>query len=186
MMQLRAAQSRALGYQHCFVKLRPAARKAPGGKGTLMSLLTSKGISRGFRSSRGLSILAAASVDLGLILLMILWHGYQPSNAESCWVSLLIAFVVYAVLQIWTLSTMTGRGDDFTAAADKFIALSPLVVVAVIEAYWLGAAGVSALSWRLHLVGGLCALFAITDFFATDIMNQRLRTRQVDVGNQSY
>ena len=147
-----------------------------------MAIFPAGRLAAGVRSSRGLSISAALIVDIALILLMTLWHGYQPSDAETFWVGLLIAFTAYAVLQQWTLSTMTGRGDDFTAAADKFIALSPLVVVAVIEAYWLGAVGVGALSWRLHLVGAICAIFAITDFFSTDITNQRLRSRQIDMG----
>ena len=77
----------------------------------------------------------------------------------------------------------TGRGDDFTAALDKFVAASPIVVAAVIEAYWLGAHGLEALTWRHHAVAVLWSAFAVTDFFATDITNQRLRARQFNVGD---
>jgi hypothetical protein len=90
---------------------------------------------------------------------------------------------VYTVLQQWTLAYQTGRGDDFTAALDKFVAASPIVVAAVIEAYWLGAHGLEALTWRHHAVALLCSVFAVTDFFATDITNQRLRARQFNVGD---
>jgi hypothetical protein len=89
----------------------------------------------------------------------------------------------HAVLQQWTLANQTGRGDDITAALDKFVAASPIVVAAVIEAYWLGAEGSAALSWRHHAVAALWSAFAITDFFATDITNQRLRARQFNVGD---
>jgi hypothetical protein len=89
------------------------------------------------------------------------------------------------VLQQWTLANQTGRGDDITAALDKFVAASPIVVAAVIEAYWLGAEGSGALSWRHHAVALLWSAFALTDFFATDITNQRLRARQFNVGDGS-
>jgi hypothetical protein len=69
------------------------------------------------------------------------------------------------------------------AALDKFFAASPIVVAAVIEAYWLGAVGIGALSWRHHAVAALWSAFALTDFFATDITNQRLRARQLNVGD---
>jgi hypothetical protein len=104
-------------------------------------------------------------------------------EAELFWVRVIAAFGFYAVLQQWTLANQTGRGDDITAALDKFVAASPIVVAAVIEAYWLGAEGSAALSWRHHAVAALWSAFAITDFFATDITNQRLRARQFNVGD---
>src|SRR4029453_13254293 len=88
-----------------------------------------------------------------------------------------------SVLQQWTPASQTGRGDDFSASLDKFVAASPIVVAAVIEAYWLGAEGSGALSWGHHAVAALWSAFAITDFFATDITNQRLRARQFNVGD---
>jgi len=101
------------------------------------------------------------------------------------WVRVTAAFGAYAVLQQWTLANQSGRGDDFSAALDKFVAASPIVVAAVIEAYWLGAEGSAALSWRHHAVALLWSLFALTDFFATDITNQRLRARQFNVGDSA-
>ena len=55
-----------------------------------------------------------------------------------------------------------------SAALDKFVA---------------AAAGSGALSWRHHAVAALWSAFAFTDFFATDITNQRLRARQFNVGD---
>jgi hypothetical protein len=112
------------------------------------------------------------------------WAAYNPpvGEAEMFWVRVIAAFGVYAVLQQWTLANQTGRGDDLSAALDKFVAASPIVVAAVIEAYWLGAHGWDALSWRHHAVAALWSAFAVTDFFATDITNQRLRARQFNMG----
>jgi len=139
----------------------------------------------GHWSSRSISILAALVVDAGLIWLLFARAGFNPplGEAEMFWVRVLAAFGTYAVLQQWTLANQTGRGDDFTAALDKFVAASPIVVAAVIEAYWLGAEGLGALSWRHHAVAALWSVFAVTDFFATDITNQRLRARQFNVGD---
>jgi hypothetical protein len=139
----------------------------------------------GHWSSRSISILAALAVDTGLIWLLLFRANFNPplGEAEMFWVRVVAAFGVYAVLQQWTLANQTGRGDDFTAALDKFVAASPIVVAAVVEAYWLGAEGPSALSWRHHAVAALWSAFAITDFFATDITNQRLRARQFNVGD---
>lgn len=148
-----------------------------------MTAFANKSLVTGFRSSRGISIIAALLVDFGLAFLFLFGRTYEISG-ETFWVVVLVTFAAYAVLQIWTLSTMTGRGDDFTAAADKFIALSPLVIVAILEAYLLGARGIGTISWRLHLIAAIYAIFALTDFFSTDITNQRLRTRQIDVGSQ--
>lgn len=136
-------------------------------------------------SSRSISILAALAVDAGLVWLLFFRASYNPpvGEAEMFWVSVLAAFGVYAVLQQWTLANQTGRGDDFSAALDKFIAASPIVVAAVVEAYWIGKLGIEALSWRHHSVALLWSAFAVTDFFATDITNQRLRARQFTVGD---
>jgi len=141
----------------------------------------------GHWSSRSISILAALAVDAGLIWLLFFRANFNPplGDAEMFWVRVLVAFGVYTVLQQWTLANQTGRGDDFTAALDKFVAASPLVIAAVIEAYWLGAEGLSALSWRHHSIAVLWSAFAVTDFFATDITNQRLRARQFNVGDNA-
>ena len=65
---------------------------------------------------------------------------------------------------------------------DMFFAANPIVVAAVTEAYWLGAEGLGALSWWHRAVAALWSAFALTDFFATDITNQRLRS-QFNVGD---
>jgi hypothetical protein len=139
----------------------------------------------GHWSSRSISILAALAVDVGLVWLLFFRAKFNPplGEAEMFWVRVLAAFGAYAVLQQWTLANQTGRGDDFTAALDKFVAASPIVVAAVIEAYWLGAEGLNALTWRHHAIAALWSAFAVTDFFATDITNQRLRARQFNVGD---
>jgi hypothetical protein len=141
----------------------------------------------GHWSSRSISILAALAVDAGLIWLLFIRADYNPpvGEAEMFWVRVLAAFGLYAVLQQWTLANQTGRGDDLSSALDKFVAASPIVVALVIEAYWLGAQGTGALSWRHHAVAFLWSTFAVTDFFATDITNQRLRARQFNVGDGS-
>jgi hypothetical protein len=139
----------------------------------------------GHWSARTVSIVAALAVDAGLIWLLYFRAKYNPAvgEAEMFWVRVTAAFGAYAVLQQWTLASQTGRGDDFSAALDKFFAASPIVVAAVLEAYWLGAEGPGALSWRHHAVAALWSAFALTDFFATDITNQRLRARQFNVGD---
>jgi hypothetical protein len=141
----------------------------------------------GIITARSLSILAALAVDAGLVWLMFFRAGYNPpvGEAEMFWVRVLLAFGVYTVMQQWTLANQTGRGDDFSAALDKFFAASPLAVVLVLEAYWIGADSINALSWRHHAVGALWSAFAITDFFATDITNQRLRARSFNVADNA-
>ena len=136
-------------------------------------------------TARTISILAALAVDAALIWLLYLNAGYNPplGDAETFWLSVLGVFGVYSILQQWTLATQTGRGDDVSAALDKVFAISPLAVAAVLEAYWAGAQSLNALSWRHHAVALLFAAFAMTDFFATDITNQRLRARQFNVGD---
>jgi hypothetical protein len=141
----------------------------------------------GHASARSLSILAALVVDVGLVWLLFFRAKYNPpvGEAEMFWVRVLAAFGTYAIFQQWTLANQTGRGDDFSAALDKFVAASPIVVAAVMEAYWIGAESVAALSWRHHAVAALWSAFALTDFFATDITNQRLRARQFNVGDNA-
>ena len=91
----------------------------------------------GHWSSRSISIFAALAVDAGLVWLLFFRAKFNPplGEAEFFWVRVVAAFGFYAVLQQWTLANQTGRGDDFTAALDKFVAASPIVVAAVIEAY---------------------------------------------------
>jgi hypothetical protein len=138
-------------------------------------------------TSRTISILAALAVDAGLVWLLYVRADYNPplGEAEMFWVRVLAGFGVYAIVQQWTLANQTGRGDDFSAAFDKFVSASPLVTAAIVEAYWLGAQGMGALTWRHHAVAALWAAFAVTDFFATDITNQRLRARQFNVGDSA-
>ena len=125
-------------------------------------------------------------LDLGRATLTTALLLVAPALLVGMAVGLLVSFFqTLTSLQEQTLANQTGRGDDFTAALDKFIAASPIVVAAVIEAYWLGAEGSGALSWRHHAVALLWSAFALTDFFATDITNQRLRARQFNVGDGS-
>jgi hypothetical protein len=125
-------------------------------------------------TARLLSVLAALAVDVGVWWLFYERAHYDPpfGDAETFWVRILAGFGAYAVLQHWTLANQSGRGDTVWAAIDKLAALSPLLVVAGLEAYWLSV-GVE-LSWRHHAVALLCAGFALTDFFATETTNQRL------------
>ena len=125
-------------------------------------------------TARVLSVLAALAVDAGLAWLFYVRAHYDPpfGDAEMFWVRILAGFGAYAVLQHWTLANQSGRGDTVWAAIDKAAAISPLLVVASLEVYWLSV-GVK-LSWRHHAVAMLWAGFALTDFFATETTNQRL------------
>lgn len=136
-------------------------------------------------TARTLSIFAALALDAALVYLMYFRAKYNPPSgeAEYFWLTALTGFVFYAVLQQWTLASQTGRGDDFSAALDKFFAISPVGVVGVLEAYWAGAESLGALSWRHHAIALFWAAFALTDFFATDITNQRLRARSINLGD---
>jgi apolipoprotein N-acyltransferase len=138
-------------------------------------------------TSRSVSIIAALLVDVGLVWLLLFQVPYRPALAERevFWVGVVATFGAYAVLQQWSLARQTSRGDDFSAALDKFVAATPMIVVAMLEAYWVGVDGLQTLSWRHHAVAVLWSAFALTDFFATDITNQRLKTRQVSVGESS-
>jgi hypothetical protein len=55
--------------------------------------------------------------------------------------------------------------------------LSPLLLVIIVEVFWIARG--EALTWRFHIVAVLVGLYAITDYFSTDITNQRLRSRQI-------
>jgi len=131
-------------------------------------------------TARALSIFAALAVDAGLVWLLYLRAKFNPpfGDAEMFWVRLVAGFGAYAVLQHWTLANQTGRGDTLVAAIDKAVALSPLLVAAGLEAYWLGVGAWADLSWRHHAAALLWSAFALTDFFATDSTNQRLSAQQ--------
>jgi len=102
-------------------------------------------------------------------------------DIELFWVRQFIAFAIYSSLQVWTLAYQTGRGDEFAATIDKVFAASPAIVTALIQMYWIGHDSGATLSWRQHVVSGLWSVFAIADYFATDITNQRLRMRQLNL-----
>ncbi len=132
-------------------------------------------------SSRAFSIILAIVADAGLVLLLFR-HNWVSSTAdvEPFWVKQFIVFAIYSALQLWTLAYQTGRGDELAATIDKVFAASPAIVTALIQMYWIGHDS-ATLSWRQHVVSGLWAVFSIADFFATDITNQRLRMRQLNL-----
>jgi hypothetical protein len=133
-------------------------------------------------SSRALSILLAVLADAGLAWLLFRQHIISsPQEIEPFWVKQFIAFAVYSALQLWTLAYQTGRGDEFAATIDKVFAASPAVVTALIQMYWIGHDSAATLSWRQHVVSAIWAAFSIADFFSTDITNQRLRMRQLNL-----
>jgi hypothetical protein len=133
--------------------------------------------------SRSFSIILAVIADIALVWLLFYQQNWNPSEGdiEHFWVEQFIAFAAYNVLQLWTLARQTGRGDELAATVDKIFAASPAIVAALIEMYWVGHGSATALSWRQHVIAAVWAVFAITDFFATDITNQRLRMRQMNV-----
>jgi len=133
-------------------------------------------------SSRSFSIMLALLADASLILLLFRWRWITPAaDIEPFWVEQFAAFAVYSTLQLWTLAYQTGRGDELAATIDKVFAASPAIVTALIQMYWIGHDAAASLSWRQHLVSALWSAFAIADFFATDITNQRLRMRQLNL-----
>jgi hypothetical protein len=133
-------------------------------------------------SSRAVSIVLAVLADAGLAWLLFhqSWIS-PPPEIERFWVEQFIAFAVYSSLQLWTLAYQTGRGDEFAATIDKVFAASPAVVTALIQMYWVGHNSAATLSWRQHVVSAIWTVFSIADFFATDITNQRLRMRQLNL-----
>ncbi len=133
-------------------------------------------------SSRAFSIILAVTADAGLALLLFQRNWVSSTDdIEPFWVRQFIAFAIYSALQLWTLAYQTGRGDELAATIDKVFAASPALVTALIQMYWIGHDSGATLSWRQHVVSGLWAVFSIADFFATDITNQRLRMRQLNL-----
>jgi hypothetical protein len=132
-------------------------------------------------SSRSFSITLALLADTGLVLLLFRRHWIAPGEAEPFWVEQFAMFAIYSTLQQWTLAYQTGRGDELAATIDKVFAASPAVTTALIQMYWIGHDAAASLSWRQHVVSALWSAFAIADFFATDITNQRLRMRQLSL-----
>ena len=135
-------------------------------------------------SSRSFSIVLALLADANLILLLLRKDWLAPSaDIEPFWVEQFVMFAIYGALQLWTLAYQTGRGDELAATVDKIFSASPAIVTALIQMYWLGHDAAASLSWRQHVVSALWSAFAIADFFATDITNQRLRMRQLNLSS---
>ncbi|HEU0160209.1 MAG TPA: hypothetical protein VFR00_12880 [Hyphomicrobiaceae bacterium] len=136
-------------------------------------------------TARALSIFAALAVDAGLVWLLYVRAKFNPpfGDAEMFWVRIVAGFGAYAVLQQWTLANQTGRGDDIVASMDKAVALSPLLLAAALEAYWVGMGTWVELSWRHHAAALLWSAFALTDYFATDTTNQRLSAQRFHGGD---
>jgi hypothetical protein len=133
-------------------------------------------------SSRAFSIILALIADAGLVLLLSQQNWTSSTDdIEPFWVRQFIAFAIYSALQLWTLAYQTGRGDEFAATIDKVFAASPAIVTALIQMYWIGHDSGATLSWRQHVISGFWSVFAIADYFATDITNQRLRMRQLNL-----
>jgi hypothetical protein len=133
-------------------------------------------------SSRAVSIVLAVLADASLAWLLLRQNWiYSPQEIEPFWVEQFLAFAAYSSLQLWTLAYQTGRGDEFAATIDKVFAASPAVVTALIQMYWIGHNSAATLSWRQHVVSAIWTIFSIADFFATDITNQRLRMRQLNL-----
>jgi hypothetical protein len=133
-------------------------------------------------SSRTVSIALAVIADVGLVLLLFRRNWItSTADIEPFWVKQFVAFAIYSALQLWTLAYQTGRGDEFAATIDKVFAASPAIVTALVQMYWIGHDSAATLSWRQHVVSAVWAVFSIADFFATDITNQRLRMRQLNL-----
>jgi hypothetical protein len=133
-------------------------------------------------SSRAFSIILAVVADASLVLLLFRQNWISATaDIEPFWVKQFIAFAIYSALQLWTLAYQTGRGDELAATIDKVFAASPAIVTALIQMYWIGHDSAATLSWRQHVVSGIWTVFSIADFFATDITNQRLRMRQLNL-----
>ncbi len=133
-------------------------------------------------SSRSFSIVLSLLADANLILLLFKKNWIAPAaDIEPFWVEQFTVFAIYAALQLWTLAYQTGRGEELAATVDKIFAASPAIVTGLIQMYWLGHDAAASLSWRQHMVSALWSAFAIADFFATDITNQRLRMRQLNL-----
>src|SRR5579871_1547021 len=103
-------------------------------------------------TARGLSIMAALLADLALAWLLVVHKDFNPGSeqSENFWLPMLIGFAVYAIVQMWTLATVTSTGDDFAAAIDKLVSLSPLLLVIIVEIFWVARG--TPLTWRYHIV----------------------------------
>jgi hypothetical protein len=133
-------------------------------------------------SSRAVSIFLALLADAGLAFLLFRQNWISTTEeVEPFWVRQFIVFALYSAIQLWTLAYQTGRGDEFAATIDKVFAASPAIVTALIQMYWIGHNSAVTLSWRQHIVSAIWFVFSIADFFATDITNQRLRMRQLNL-----
>jgi hypothetical protein len=133
-------------------------------------------------SSRAVSIVLAILADAGLAFLLFQQNWISSTEeVEPFWVRQFLAFAIYSALQLWTLAYQTGRGDEFAATIDKVFAASPAIVTALVQMYWIGHDSAATLSWRQHIVSAVWTFFSIADFFATDITNQRLRMRQLNL-----
>ena len=133
-------------------------------------------------SSRAVSIVVAVIADAGLVLLLSQQNWISSAeDIEPFWVKQFLAFAMYSALQLWTLAHQAGRGDEFAATIDKVLAASPAIVTALVQMYWIGHDSAATLSWRQHVISAVWAVFSIADFFATDIANQRLRMRQLNL-----
>jgi hypothetical protein len=95
------------------------------------------------------------------------------------------AFGAYAVRSSGRSRHQTGRGDDFTAALVQVHWPRAPSSSRGLEAYWLGARAQAHSSCAINALPCCWSAFALTDFFATDITNQRLRARQFNVGDGS-
>lgn len=131
-------------------------------------------------TSRGLSVVAAVMVDLGLVWFLYFRSGWNPpaGTAEIFMVRVFVSFGLYCMLQQWTLPRMAG--GETAATIDQILALSPLMVAVGIELYWVGS-DATALSWRHHMVALMWSAYALIDCISTGVENQLLRERQIGV-----
>jgi hypothetical protein len=137
-------------------------------------------------TSRVVSILGAFVLDLYLAILFVNpQQHFFNAEGEFFWIVAFLAVVLYANLQTWTLASTTALDNERAASIDKLFALSPIVVVVVGEVFWGGTGRIGELSWRLHLIGLAFGIYGLTDYFSTDITNQRLRSRQFQMGAAS-
>jgi hypothetical protein len=133
-------------------------------------------------SSRAVSILLTLLADVGLAFLLFQQNWTSSmEEGEPFWVRQFIAFALYSAIQLWTLAYQTGGGDEIAATIDKVFAVSPAIVTALIQMYWIGHNSAATLSWRQHIVSAIWFVFSIADFFATEITNQRLGMRQLNL-----
>ena len=141
----------------------------------------------GHATARSLSILAALAVDVGLVWLLFFRAKYNPpvGEAEMFWVRVIAAFGAYAFSSSGRLPTRPAGATISRRRSTNSSAASPIVVAAVLEAYWIGARFGSRPVLAASCGRGLWSAFALTDFFATDITNQRLRARQFNVGDNA-